>query len=316
MLLLRIIGRPYAYSVIQTDELPRPIILESDDQRLIIPWFSPLYALPFRSDDELGTPSQSNVLDLDDRPPGLLWSSPVYALPFRSDDELSLLSNFLADDYSYFAGGIQPVSFLPQLYQTDEISPPATAAIDDDLTWNQIPYQAFLFRQPVGTTDELSIPTSAVIDEEFAWNQAPWAAVSFRQPASDTDEVSVPILLEDDIAWVPPAWAALAFAQPVRDTDEVSTVVVTIVEDDVWGLPRWQTSYFAQPPIDTDEVSVPRILDDEFWFQGFSKYLGDRVFAQPYGDGVSFHFIPPVISGNPASLLLNMSMMRLGGRAF
>jgi hypothetical protein len=315
MLILKIVG-PTAWtsSVLQTDEIPHPIILDSDDQQLVIQWFNPTFSQPLREQDEL---SISAIADDYYTYTAIPWQAAVYSQPLQDTDEVGQ-PKILDEEFS------------PSLYTFS-------------LTWKG-------YTQPPTDTDEVIFVPATVVDDDLGWNQTPWATLTFRQPSTDTDEISVPVLLEDDIAWLPPSWQAIIARQPVTDTEEVSTTPVTIVDEDsyagftartstynqpvidtdevytapltfvdddlTWVQVSWQVRYFSQPVTDTDEVSVPAILDEELWVLGFPRYLGYLAFAQPYADDDSFHYVPVIVTGNPTSLLLDMSMMRLGGRAF
>lgn len=312
MLLLRIIGPPAkAPSVSHTDELPQPIILDSDDQRLVIPWFSPVYAQPLIWQDELSF-SVTTIVDDDYKYAPIGWQASVFAQPQLSTDELP---SIVDDDYRFVQLGWQATVYGMPLRDTDEI--PQPRILDEEfytpsfsLTWRGTP-------QPATDTDEFAFVPAAVVEDDISWTQQRWQALLYGQPVTDTDEVSIPILLDDDLSAPLPRWQASVFAQPFADTDETAPAPATFVEDDLaWAQVRWQVNYYAQPLTDTDEVSVSRILEDEFWSQGFPRYLGYIAFAQPYLDDHSYHFIPPVVGNAPVLVGLGLTMIRLGGKSF
>jgi hypothetical protein len=213
MLLLRIAGpRAVVSAVYHTDELPLPVIHDSDDRPIVVQWFSPVYSQPLRENDEL---------------------------------HVSL-----------------------------------TTIVEDDYQYTQIGSQLAVYALPLRSDDELAQPS--ILEEEFYF----------------------PVL----------SLAYKAFSQPLTDTDEFAFVPLSIADDDLaWVQVKWQVSYVAQPVLDTDEVSIARIVEDEFYLQGFPRYLGYFALSQPYMDDDSFHFLPPIITGVPQVVNFALSLMRLGG---
>lgn len=308
MLILRITGFKAVVSVFQTDELPLPVMLESEDQRLLLPWFSPVYAQPTSFNDELSV-TATTLVDDDYQFRPITWQASVYQLPLSVSDELSFV---IDEDYNFTQLGYSSATFAQPLRDNDELGQPRI--LDEELYFPALSLAWKVYPQPVLDNDELTFIPLTIIDDDLGWTPVSWQATTFVQPPIDTAELAIPAILDDDPVWLPPAWQAICVHQPLSDNDELPVNLITIVDEDTWTQFACQITYFAQPFGAADEVSVAAVVDEEYWCQGFPRYLGFIAFPQPAIDDDGYHFIPPVITGGPLVVNCALSLIRLGGR--
>lgn len=201
---------------------------------------------------------------------------------------------------------------VSSVYHTDEL--PLPISLDSDDQPIRINWFSPVYSQPAREQDEISTVVVTIVDDDYSFTQVGFRPTIYALPVRSDDEIAQPIILDEEFYFPAFSLAYRAFAQPAIDTDEVAFISLSIADDDLaWVPPAWQALLYAQPKSDTDELSIARVLDDEFYSQGFPRYLGYFVFAQPYLDDDSFHFLPPVIIGVPQVVNFALSLMRLGG---